>query len=388
MTTVNGAVVGRRTVHSSPTEPARVAHTARVSTVDLIPAPATDSVTFRRHRSQVFITMTVIFASVWLLLRALLMVATAVVSGHLPDSIDVEVTAAGTVLGSLVVGSVAALTAGRHGGWGTGVGCRSGVRGNTSGAGVPALDGRRVHQFAFFRPSTQLLVTPTHPDAAAFATVRGRAPRLRRRFGAPAGAYLVDVGMMTPLAAHSACRTEAAAGFTRLSARAAVRGCAQHRGALRRRTTPCAACEGCRQAGLIPHRATRPSPSRRRWLRGRGRSAGLPRSVPEPTDTSGCMGSFDDGAGRVAQQVGADPGPMLIGRDMQVVDQAPPPRIVVEHDMDEADHPAGRVGHEGSAVRCRLKARGPHRATIVDVPVKERVGIGAPVVPPPTVGMQ
>jgi hypothetical protein len=177
---------------------ARAAHTARVSTVDLIPAPAADAVAFRQRRSRVFATMTVVFASVWLLLRAVLMVVTVAVSGHLPDSIDVVVTAVGTVLGSLVVGSVAAVGAGRHGGW---------VR--ASAAGLEFAATRQVPAFLpwtavesvsrrFRGPFTQLLVTPTHPDAATFASVRGRAPRLRRRFGAPAGAYLVDVGMMTP----------------------------------------------------------------------------------------------------------------------------------------------------------------------------------------------
>jgi hypothetical protein len=179
-------------------EVAGAADTARVSTVDLIPAPAADAVVFRQHRLRVFATMTVVIASVWLLLRGVFMVVMAVVSGHPPDAIDVEVTAVGTVLVPLPAGLVAALSAGRRGGW---------VR--ASAAGLEFAATRQVQAFLpwpavesislrFRGPFTQLLVTPTHPDAATLASARGRAPRLRRRFGAPAGAYIVDVGMMTP----------------------------------------------------------------------------------------------------------------------------------------------------------------------------------------------
>jgi hypothetical protein len=169
-----------------------------VSAVDLIPAPAADAVTFRHHRLRVFATMTVAIASVWVPLRGVLMVVTAVVSGHPPDAIDVEVMVVGTVLVPLGGGLVTALSAGRRGGW---------VRASAAGLEFaatrqapaflpwPAVESIRLR---FRGPFTQLLVTPTHSDAAAVAAVRGRAPRLHRRFGAPAGAYIVDVGMMTP----------------------------------------------------------------------------------------------------------------------------------------------------------------------------------------------
>jgi hypothetical protein len=172
--------------------------TPRRSTVDLIPAPTADAVTFRHHRSRVFATMTMVIASVWLLAHGVPMVVTAVVSGHLPDAIDVEVAAVGTVLVPLIVGLVAALDAGRRGGW---------VR--ASAAGLEFAATRQVPAFLpwsavrsvslrFRGPFTQLLVTPTRPDAVTLGPTRGRAPRLRRRFGAHAAAYVVDVGVMTP----------------------------------------------------------------------------------------------------------------------------------------------------------------------------------------------
>jgi hypothetical protein len=171
---------------------AGVAHTAAVSTVDLIPAPGADAVTFRLHRARVFATMAVLIAAVWLLIRGVSLVVAAVRSGDAPDAIDVEVTVVGAVLVPVVVGLIAAFNAGRHGAW---------VR--ASAAGLEFAATRQAPAFLpwsavqsvslrFRGPFTQLLVTPTHPGAATVALVRGRAPRLHRR------AYLVDVGMMTP----------------------------------------------------------------------------------------------------------------------------------------------------------------------------------------------
>jgi hypothetical protein len=168
-----------------------------VSAVDLIPAPAADAVAFRQQRFRLFATMTVVLAPVYLLLNGIPMV---VMSGHRPDvfQFEVTVTAVFTVLEPLAGGLVVALILGRRLGW---------VRASTAGLEFggtgqapaflpwPAVESVGVR---FRGPFTQLLVTPTHPDAAAVASVRGRAPRLRRRFGGPAGAYVVDVGLMTP----------------------------------------------------------------------------------------------------------------------------------------------------------------------------------------------
>jgi hypothetical protein len=177
---------------------ARVAHTAPVSTVDLIPAPAADAVTFRQHRSRVFATMAVIIATVWLLGNGVSMVLRAVVSGHPPDMIDIEAAAVNAVLVPVASGLGIVLSAGRRLGW---------VR--ASAAGLEFAATRQVPAFLpwsavqsvrlrFRGPFTQLVVTPTRPDAVTVAPMGGQAPRLRRRFGAPGPAFLVDVGMMTP----------------------------------------------------------------------------------------------------------------------------------------------------------------------------------------------
>ena len=175
---------------------ARAAHAARVSAVDLIPAPAADAVAFRQRRLRVFAMMTAVLASVSLLLNGF----SWVMSGHRPDAFpaEVTVTAVFTVLQPMVAALLLTLIWGRRGGW---------VRASAAGLEFaatyqvpaflpwPAVESIRLR---FRGPFTQLLVTPTHPDAAALASVRGRAPRLHRRLGNPAGAYIVDVGMMTP----------------------------------------------------------------------------------------------------------------------------------------------------------------------------------------------
>ncbi|MEH0828297.1 MULTISPECIES: hypothetical protein [unclassified Micromonospora] len=83
------------------------------------------------------------------------------------------------------------------------------------------------------------------------------------------------------------------------------------------------------------------------------------------------------------------PVPALVVDDVQIVDEAAPPRVVVEHHVDEAHQPAVVLGEDGLAVgRCGEPCR-PHRAAVGrDVAVEERVGEGAPVVPAPTVGVQ
>jgi len=88
-------------------------------------------------------------------------------------------------------------------------------------------------------------------------------------------------------------------------------------------------------------------------------------------------------------QLRAYPGTALAVVNMQIVDKAAPPRVVVEHDVDESDQPAvvlredrGGAGRAGEPLR-------PDLATVgVDVPVQERVRVRTPVVPTPTVGVQ
>lgn len=93
---------------------------------------------------------------------------------------------------------------------------------------------------------------------------------------------------------------------------------------------------------------------------------------------------FDDGSGGVHQQCGAGARPLAVASDVQVVDEAAPPRVVIEHDVDEADQPVVVLGHHGPAVGRGGQTRGPDGTTVSeDVTFEEGIGIGAAVVPAP-----
>jgi hypothetical protein len=173
-------------------------HTAPVTPIDVIPAPAADAVAFRLRRSRLILAITLTLAPVMLLMHGVPLVTTAVRTGHPPDALDVEVAVASVATIPLVVGLMVALILGRHLPW---------VR--ASAAGLEFAATRQVPAFLpwsavqsvrlrFSGLFTQLVITPTDPDALTRAPVQGRSPRLRRRFGTPAGAHLVDVGWMTP----------------------------------------------------------------------------------------------------------------------------------------------------------------------------------------------
>jgi hypothetical protein len=74
---------------------------------------------------------------------------------------------------------------------------------------------------------------------------------------------------------------------------------------------------------------------------------------------------------------------------MQVVDEAAPPRIVVERNMHEPHDTATFLGEDRLTPRRRHESRCPHSHPIRDhVTVEERVGVRTAVMPTPTVGMQ
>jgi hypothetical protein len=167
-----------------------------VSSVDSIPAPAGDAVTFRNRRWRVFGTLLWIFASVWLVLQVAFMALRVTVSGHAPIMFDVVSAAVGLLVFPTVVASVVLLIWRRRPAW---------VR--VSAAGLEFAATRRQPVFLpwsaiqtvrlrYRGPFTELLVTPTSLDAAAVATIWAWAPRLHRRSDAPA--FVVDIGMMTP----------------------------------------------------------------------------------------------------------------------------------------------------------------------------------------------
>jgi hypothetical protein len=165
-----------------------------VSSVDLIPAPAADAVTFRLHPLRAFLWRALIFVPVFLVSGAFLMIAA--VWGYPPDTSDVvRLLAPPTVpLVALLVRSVRGDR--RSPGW---------VRVSAAGlefaatGQVPAFLPWPAVQAVSSRlrgPFTELIVRPTHPDAVTVNPVGSPAPQLQQRFGVPA--FVIDVGMMTP----------------------------------------------------------------------------------------------------------------------------------------------------------------------------------------------
>ena len=182
--------------HSADPATSRHADTSQVATVDLIPAPAGDAVTFRLRRSRLWLGSALIGAGIWLLIRGVLIVVGTVGLGFSLDAGDFVEAAVTAVLYGSVFGTGAVVGARKDPGW---------VRASTAGLEFAAT--RRVPVFLpwpavqavrlrFAGPFTELVITPTSLDAASVASVPALAPRVRRRSGAPA--FIVDVGMMTP----------------------------------------------------------------------------------------------------------------------------------------------------------------------------------------------
>ncbi|MEU8230714.1 hypothetical protein AB0C12_14055 [Actinoplanes sp. NPDC048967] len=151
----------------------------------------TEPVVFRVHRWRLGLGVALLVAPAVLLIRGLAMVAAVAVGASLDLGDYVE---AGLVtLSTAAAGGLGAVIgAGSNPGW---------VR--VSAAGVEFAPSRHRATFVpaaaiawarlrFAGPFTQLVVTPTTPEAVACAPTDGRTPRLRR------GSFVIDVGLMTP----------------------------------------------------------------------------------------------------------------------------------------------------------------------------------------------
>ncbi|MEU4689824.1 hypothetical protein [Actinoplanes sp. NPDC023714] len=160
-----------------------------MATVDLIPAPAGDAVTFRLRRSRLWLRMALILIPVFLMVRGIAI-------GLLLEEWNFTETVTWVLLTAIAGATGAVLGASRNLGW---------IR--TSAAGLEFAATRRQPVFLpwsavqsvglrFTGPLTELLVIPTSLNAATVAAVSAWAPRVRRRSGAPA--FIVDVGLMTP----------------------------------------------------------------------------------------------------------------------------------------------------------------------------------------------
>jgi hypothetical protein len=88
-------------------------------------------------------------------------------------------------------------------------------------------------------------------------------------------------------------------------------------------------------------------------------------------------------------QHGADALGLVFVRDMKVVDERAPQRVGVAHEMNETHEVAVDLRNDRVLAGCRVgEPLGPHAAPVcLDIAVQERIGIRAPVVAPPAVGM-
>jgi hypothetical protein len=139
--------------------------------------------------------MDLTLALVWLLISGLFIGLTAMLGFSLDASDFVQPLATGA-LAAAAAGTGAIVGARRNPGW---------VRASAAGLEFAMTNCKPVFlpwaavqsvRLRLIGPLTELVVTPTSPDAASVAPLPGWPPRLRRRFSAPS--FTVDVGMMTP----------------------------------------------------------------------------------------------------------------------------------------------------------------------------------------------
>jgi hypothetical protein len=160
-----------------------------MATVDLIPAPAGDAVTFRLRRSRLWWGTALMLMPMFLLVDGTAVGLSLAAWDFTETVIVVLLTAIGGATGAV-------LRAGHHPGW---------IRASAAGLELAANGRQPVFlpwsavqsvRLRFTGPLTELLVTPTSLNAATVAAVPAWAPRVRRRSGA--AAFIVDVGLMTP----------------------------------------------------------------------------------------------------------------------------------------------------------------------------------------------
>jgi hypothetical protein len=174
----------------------RVGHFRHTGAVEDHPLEAgEDATTFFQPRGMVFVTMLWVIAAVWLLCLGLFM-ALRTLLGLPPHPGDIVWIVESLLIVPVALSALILLTTWNRLGW-----LKSSVLGIDFGA-----TGRRGVHLAWpavasvglrrWGPFTELVITPTSPDAVKNLPGPGRRPRLLRRPGNPA--YLLDVGLMSP----------------------------------------------------------------------------------------------------------------------------------------------------------------------------------------------
>lgn len=170
---------------------AKPGHNALVDPEHPVIGPAEDTAGFFQPRGQVFVTMLWVIAIGWAICRGL-WILIAMAFGSRPGADDIATIAESLILVPAVTASVIILVAWNRLGWlhssmhglefaATG---RRGIAIPWSGVAAVALRHRGVF--------TELVVTPTGPEAVTELPGPGRQPRRR------GDSYLVDIGLMSP----------------------------------------------------------------------------------------------------------------------------------------------------------------------------------------------
>lgn len=166
-------------------------YSAAVAHIDQVLGQAEDTVSFFQPRAMVYVTMLWVVAAVWTVCLVLF-VLLRLVLGDPPEAGDIVTYLELALIVPVVFSALILLVAWRRFGW-----LHSSVHGLDFAAtgrkpvhipwsGVATVGLR--HRGAF----TELVVTPVAPDFPVVGSGPGRRPRMRR------GAYLVDVGLMSP----------------------------------------------------------------------------------------------------------------------------------------------------------------------------------------------
>jgi hypothetical protein len=162
-----------------------------VAHIDQVLGQADDTVSFFQPRALVYVTMLWVVAAVWALCLALF-VLLRVVLGDPPAAGDIVTYLELALIVPVVFSALVLLVAWRRFGW---------LHSSVHGLDFAATGRRPVHipwsgvatvGLRHRGPFTELVVTPVAPDFPVAGSGPGRRPRMRR------GAYLVDVGLMSP----------------------------------------------------------------------------------------------------------------------------------------------------------------------------------------------
>jgi len=164
---------------------------ALVRHIDHVLGPADDTVTFFQPRAMVYVTMLWVVAAVWAACLALF-VLVRLALGEPPAAGDIVTYAELALIVPVAVSALVLLVAWRRLGW---------LHSSVHGLDFAATGRRPVHLpwsgvaavgLRHRGPFTELVVTPRAPDFPVVGPGGGRRPRMR------GGAYLVDVGLMSP----------------------------------------------------------------------------------------------------------------------------------------------------------------------------------------------